>query len=288
MSCSFAFCDLTFEFIFRVYSFSIRVHSRILSLSNMFNLSGKSALVTGASRGIGRGIALSLARQGAEVAINYRSSKEEAEEVQGEIEKIGRRSIIVQADVSQKEAVEKMVAEVKKAFGKIDILVNNAGIAIFKPFDQLTEEDWDKTLAVNLKSQFLCAKAVVPLMKERGSGRIINLASIASGGVGVGFLNLAHYCASKGGVVALTEELAMELSPLGINVNAVAPGIIDTDMTAGFKKDPQIMTALMARILKKRLGRPEDIGAAVAFLSSDEADYITGTVLYVDGGWLAG
>ena len=254
----------------------------------MFNLSGKSALVTGASRGIGRGIALSLARQGAEVAINYRSSKEEAEEVQGEIEKLGRRSIIVQADVSQKEAVEKMVAEVKKAFGKIDILVNNAGIAIFKPFDQLTEEDWDKTLAVNLKSQFLCAKAVAPLMKERGSGRIINLASIASGGVGVGFLNLAHYCASKGGVVALTEELAMELSPLGINVNAVAPGIIDTDMTAGFKKDPQIMTALMARILKKRLGRPEDIGAAVAFLSSDEADYITGTVLYVDGGWLAG
>ena len=288
MSCSFAFCDLTFEFIFRVYSFPIRVHSRILSLSNMFNLSGKSALVTGASRGIGRGIALSLARQGAEVAINYRSSKEEAEEVQGEIEKLGRRSIIVQADVSQKEAVEKMVAEVKKAFGKIDILVNNAGIAIFKPFDQLTEEDWDKTLAVNLKSQFLCAKAVAPLMKERGSGRIINLASIASGGVGVGFLNLAHYCASKGGVVALTEELAMELSPLGINVNAVAPGIIDTEMTAGFKKDSQTMTALMARILKKRLGRPEDIGAAVAFLSSDEADYITGTVLYVDGGWLAG
>jgi len=288
LSCSFEFCDLTFEFIFRVYSFPIRVHSRILSLSNMFNLSGKSALVTGASRGIGRGIALSLARQGAEVAINYRSSKEEAEEVQGEIEKIGRRSIIVQADVSQKEAVEKMVAEVKKAFGKIDILVNNAGIAIFKPFDQLTEEDWDKTLAVNLKSQFLCAKAVAPLMKERGSGRIINLASIASGGVGVGFLNLAHYCASKGGVVALTEELAMEFSPLGINVNAVAPGIIDTDMTAGFKKDPQTMTALMARILKKRLGRPEDIGAAVAFLSSDEADYITGTVLYVDGGWLAG
>lgn len=254
----------------------------------MFDLTGKSALVTGASRGIGRGIALSLARQGAEVAINYRSSKEEAEEVQRGIEKLGRRSIIVQADVSQKEAVEKMIAEVKKTFGKIDILVNNAGIAIFKPFDQLTEEDWDKTLAVNLKSQFLCAKAVAPLMKEKGNGRIINLASIASGGVGVGFLNLAHYCASKGGVVALTEELAMELSPLGINVNAVAPGVIDTDMTAGFKGDPQTMTALMARILKKRLGKPEDVGAAVAFLASDEADYITGTVLYVDGGWLAG
>ena len=128
----------------------------------MFDLTGKSALVTGASRGIGRGIALALARQGAEVAINYRSSEEEAEKVQGEIEKLGRRSIIIQADVSQKEAVEKMVAEVKKAFGKIDILVNNAGMAIFKPFDQLTEEDWDRTLAVNLKSQFLCAKAVAP------------------------------------------------------------------------------------------------------------------------------
>ena len=254
----------------------------------MFDLTGKKALVTGSSRGIGRGIALALARQGADVAINYRSSKEKAEAVVKEIRKMGCNSLSVQADVSQKDQVEKMVAEIVEKFSKIDILVNNAGIVVFKPFDQLTEEDWDKTLAVNLKGQFLCIKAVAPIMEKQKWGRIINIASIASGGVGVGFLNLAHYCASKGGVVALTEELAIELSPKGINVNAVAPGVIDTDMTASFKEDEKTMVGLMARIAKKRLGKPEDIGAAVAFLASNEADYITGATLYVDGGWLAG
>ncbi|PIS15421.1 beta-ketoacyl-ACP reductase [Candidatus Shapirobacteria bacterium CG09_land_8_20_14_0_10_38_17] len=254
----------------------------------MFDLTGKKAIVTGSSRGIGRGIALALARQGTDVIINYRSSQKEAEAVVEEIRKIGRDSLAIQADVSRKSEVEKMVAETVEKFGKIDVLVNNAGIAVFKPFDQLTEEDWDQTLAINLKSQFLCIKAIAPIMEKQKWGRIINIASIASGGVGVGFLNLAHYCASKGGVVALTEELAMELASSGINVNAVAPGVIDTDMTADFKKDPKIIEGLMARILKKRLGRPEDIGAVVAFLASDEADYITGATLYVDGGWLAG
>jgi len=254
----------------------------------VFDLTGKKAIVTGSSRGIGRGIALALARQGTDVIINYRSSQKEAEAVVEEIRKIGRDSLAIQADVSRKSEVEKMVAETVEKFGKIDVLVNNAGIAVFKPFDQLTEEDWDQTLAINLKSQFLCIKAIAPIMEKQKWGRIINIASIASGGVGVGFLNLAHYCASKGGVVALTEELAMELASSGINVNAVAPGVIDTDMTADFKKDPKIIEGLMARILKKRLGRPEDIGAVVAFLASDEADYITGATLYVDGGWLAG
>jgi len=254
----------------------------------VFDLTGKKAIVTGSSRGIGRGIALALARQGTDVIINYRSSQKEAEAVVEEIRKIGRDSLAIQADVSRKSEVEKMVAETVEKFGKIDVLVNNAGIAVFKPFDQLTEEDWDQTLAINLKSQFLCIKAIAPIMEKHKWGRIINIASIASGGVGVGFLNLAHYCASKGGVVALTEELAMELASSGINVNAVAPGVIDTDMTADFKKDPKIIEGLMARILKKRLCRPEDIGAVVAFLASDEADYITGATLYVDGGWLAG
>ena len=254
----------------------------------MFDLTGKKALVTGSSRGIGRGIALGLACQGADVAVNYRSSQEEAKTVVEEIQKMGRDSLMVQADVSQKNQVDQMAEQVIEKFGRLDILVNNAGIAVFRPFDQLTEEDWDKTLAVNLKSQFLCIKAVVPIMEKQKWGRIVNIASIASGGVGVGFLNLAHYCASKGGVVALTEELAMELSPKGINVNAVAPGVIDTDMTADFKKDLKVMEGLMGRILKKRLGKPKDIGAAVAFLASDEADYIAGITLYVDGGWLAG
>ena len=254
----------------------------------MFDLTGKKALVTGSSRGIGRGIALALARQGADVAINYRSSKEKAEAVVEEIREMGCNSLAVQADVSQKDQVEKMVAETVEKFGKIDILVNNAGIAVFKPFDQLTEEDWDETLAVNLKGQFLCMKAVVPIMEKQKWGRIINIASIASGGVGVGFPNLAHYCASKGGVMALTEELALELSPRGINVNAIGPGVIDTDMTASLKEDEKTMAGLMARIAKKRLGKPADIGAAAVFLASEEADYVTGIILYVDGGWLAG
>jgi len=253
----------------------------------MFDLTGKKALVTGASRGIGQGIALALARQGADVAVNYRSSRERAEAVVAEIKKSGRDSFSVQADVSKKEEVERMVKEVAERFGRIDVLVNNAGIAIFKSFDQLEEEDWDQTLAVNLKSQFLCAKAVVPIMEKQGWGRIINIASIASGGVGVGFLNLAHYCASKGGVIALTEELALELSPKGITVNAIGPGVIDTDMTASLKNDPKTLNGLLARIARRRLGKPEDIGAAAAFLASNEADYITGAVLYVDGGWLA-
>jgi len=253
----------------------------------MFNLKGKKALVTGASRGIGRGIALALAKQGAAVAVNYRSSKDKAETVVAAIREMGCDSLAVQADVSQKEEVAVMIEKVMAELGGIDILVNNAGVAIFKSLDQLTEEDWDKTLAVNLKSQFLCTRAVAPIMEKQKWGRIINIASIASGGVGVGFLNLAHYCASKGGVVALTEELALELSPRGINVNAIGPGVIDTDMTAALKGDPKTMIGLMARIPKKRLGKPTDIGAAAAFLASEEADYITGTILYVDGGWLA-
>jgi len=253
----------------------------------MFDLTGKKALVTGASRGIGRGIALALAQQGADVAVNYRSSREQAGVVVAEIKKSGRDSFSVQADVSKKEEVGGMVKEVAEHFGRVDILVNNAGIAIFKSFDQLEEEDWDQTLAVNLKSQFLCAKAVVPIMEKQGWGRIINIASIASGGMGVGFLNLAHYCASKGGVVALTEELALELSPKGITVNAIGPGVIDTEMTTPLKNDPQTLNGLLARIARRRLGKPADIGAAAAFLASEEADYITGAVLYVDGGWLA-
>jgi len=144
----------------------------------MFDLAGKKALVTGSSRGIGRGIALALACQGADVAVNYRSSEDKAREVVEEIQKMGHDALAVQADVSQKDEVEKMVAETVEKFGKIDILVNNAGIAVFKPFDQLTEEDWDKTLAVNLKSQFLCIKAVVPIMEKQKWGRIINIASI--------------------------------------------------------------------------------------------------------------
>lgn len=254
----------------------------------MFELTDKKALITGASRGIGRGIALAFAQQGTDVIVNYHSNQQQAEEVAAEIKKQGRKAFAIQTDVSQKNQVEKMVEKTITEFGRIDILVNNAGIVVFKPFDQMTEEEWDKTLNTNLKGQFLCARAVIPYMEKQGKGRIINIASIASGGVGVGFLNLAHYCASKGGVVALTEELALELSPKGINVNAIAPGAIDTDMTKTIKGNEQALRGVLARIPKGRLGKPEDIAAMAVFLASDEADYCTGGVFYVDGGWLAG
>ena len=253
----------------------------------MFNLTGKTALVTGASRGIGRGIALCLAKQGADVVVNYHSSEEEAQAVVGEIKKLGQKAIAVRADVSKSDQVGAMVQKVVQEFGRLDILVNNAGVLNFKTLDQMTEEDWDWVIDTNLKGQFLCAKAVAPLMEKNGWGRIINIASIASGGVGVGYPALAHYCASKGGVVALTEGLAVELGVKGITVNAIAPGAIETDMAKSITEDEQVKRGLLARLPIKRIGQPEDVGAAAVFLASDEAGYMTGSVVYVDGGWLA-
>lgn len=252
----------------------------------MFELTGKKALVTGASRGIGRGIALTLAKQGADVAVNYRSNAEEAEKVVSEIKAMGRDSFAVQADVSNKASVTKMFEEFKNKWSKLDILVNNAGIVQFAPFEELTEEQWDAVLNTNLKGQFLCGQQAVKLMGQ--GGRIINIASIASGGVGVGFSRTSHYTASKGGVVALTENMALDLASKGINVVAIAPGVIETDMTKDMLVDEKAKMGLLSRIPKGRVGKPEDIGAVAAFLASDEADYITGSVIYVDGGWLAG
>lgn len=252
----------------------------------MFQLTNKKALVTGGSRGIGKGIVLALAGQGADIAINFHSKAEEAEETAREVKKMGREALTIQADVSNSREVVNMFGELKNNWGKLDILVNNAGVLISSPFEQITEQEWSKVIDVNLKGQFLCAKEAVKLMTS--GGRIINIASIASGGVGVGFANIAHYTASKGGVVALTENMALDLGKKGINVNAVAPGAIETDMTKGMLGDEQTRQSFLGRIPKGRIGTPKDVGAAVAFLASDEADYITGAVLYVDGGWLAG
>jgi len=251
----------------------------------MFNLKGKKALVTGASRGIGRGIALALAKAGASVVVNYHSKAEEAEAVVAEVKKLGGDSFSVQADVSNKEQVVKMFAEIKNKFDQLNILVNNAGIVYMNPIDKITEEEWDKVLNINLKGQFFCVQEAIKIMST--GGKIINISSIASGGAGVGFGNIVHYASSKGGVIAMVEDLAIELGPRGININAIGPGVIETDMTTGILADEKMKMGMLARIPKGRFGKIEDIGATAVFLASDEADYITGTVIYVDGGWLS-
>ena len=250
----------------------------------MFSLAGKTALVTGASRGIGRGIALSLAKVGATVAINYRENQPEAMATADEVEKLGVKAIIVKADVSKKDDCIGMFALIKQQFGSLNILVNNAGVVAMGPAENVSEEEWDRVLNTNLKGQFLCIQEAMKIMPA--GGKIVCISSIASGGVGVGFGNIAHYAASKGGVVALVEDLAIELGPKGININAIGPGIIESDMTVGMLSDEKIKAGFLQRIPKGRIGKPEDIGTAVVFLASDEADYVTGVTLYVDGGWL--
>ncbi len=253
----------------------------------MFDLTGKVAIVTGARRGIGRGIALKLAEAGADVTVSD-ISLEDCQKVVEEIEALGQKGLAVKCDVTNRSEVEEMVAQTVEKFGKVDILVNNAGIAGMKPFLELTEEEWDRVLDINLKGQFLCAQAAAKEMVKQKSGRIINLASIAAGQVGVGFAQSAHYCASKGGVTAMTEAMAIEFAPMGINVNALGPGVIETAMTEDFLADEKMKQGMLSRIPKGRFGQPEDVASAAVFLASDEADYITGTVLFVDGGWLAG
>lgn len=251
----------------------------------MFSLKNRNALVTGGSRGIGRGIVLALAEAGANVAINYHSKKEEADKLALEIQALGVRGIAVAGDVSSKDEVASMFGQVKEQFGELNILVNNAGVVSMGTIDKLTEEDWDRVVDTNLKGHFLCIKEALKIMPK--GGKIISISSIASGGVGVGFGNIAHYAASKGGVVGMVEDLAIELGPRGINVNAIGPGVIETDMTQGILSDEKTKAGMLSRIPKGRVGKALDIGYATVFLASDEADYITGVTLYVDGGWLS-
>jgi len=252
----------------------------------MFNLTGKVALVTGASSGIGRASAIALASQGASVAIAARRV-EKLEELKKEIESKGGKALVVPMDVTIKEQVEAGVKKTVETFGRLDILLNNAGVAEFVSFFDMTDDQWDKTLNTNLKAYFHTAQAAGREMAKNKWGRIINIASIASGGVAVGFPQIAQYCASKGGVVGMTEALADELAPMGITVNAIGPGIIETEMTKGITSDPAQSQGMLARIPLKRFGKPEEIAAAVVYLASDEASYTTGATLYIDGGWTA-
>jgi 3-oxoacyl-[acyl-carrier protein] reductase len=247
-------------------------------------LEGRTAIVTGARRSIGRAVALALAKEGANVVVSD-VSQQDCQKVVDQIKDLGRRGLAIKCDVSSRAEVEDMVKRTVAEFGRVDILVNNAGIINFKPFLELTEEEWDRTLNVNLKGQFLCARAVAGEMTKNRWGRIINIASISSGGCGIAFPLIAHYTASKGGVVALTEALALELTPHGINVNAICPGAIDTDMAKGVKEGGQLEQVLL-RIPKGRLGQPDDIANLTVFLASEESDYVTGAAIVIDGGWL--
>ncbi len=229
-----------------------------------------------------------MAQAGADVLVSD-IDLEDCKETCAEIEdKTGQRAVAFKCDVTKKDEVQAMVDKAVEEFGKLDILVNNAGIAPFKKFLALTEEDWDKVLEVNLKGQFLCAQAAGKKMVEVGWGRIINIASIASGQVGVGFPEVSHYTASKGGVTALTETLALELGPHGVRVNAVGPGVIETEMTSDMLSSDEQRENILARTPVGRVGKPEDIGAAAVYLASEEADFVNGVTLFVDGGWLAG
>ncbi len=242
-------------------------------------LTGKVALVTGAGRGIGRGIALKLAEYGADVIVNYNGSEEKAKEVVCEIEKMGRKAIAVQCTVADYEACGKMIDDMIKEFGHIDILVNNAGITRDNLVVKMTETDFDEVIQTNLKGTFNTIKHMYrPFIKQR-SGRIINLSSVS--GI-LGNAGQANYAASKAGVIGLTKSVARELASRNITVNAVAPGYIDTDMTQAMTDSAR--EAVLSQIPLKRAGTPEDIAETVAFLASDKAGYITGQVLSVDGG----
>ncbi|MEW9697757.1 3-oxoacyl-[acyl-carrier-protein] reductase [Paenibacillus sp. SI8] len=242
-------------------------------------LTGKVALVTGASRGIGRAIALHLAESGADVAVNYAGSEQAAQEVVALIEAMGRKAVKLRADVSSFQEAEDLVKQTLDTFGKIDILVNNAGITRDNLIMRMKEEEFDQVIATNLKGVFNCVKAVTrPMMKQR-SGRIINISSV----VGVlGNPGQANYVAAKAGVIGLTKATARELSSRGITVNAVAPGFIETDMTD--KLTPEVREHMLKEIPLERLGQPEEIAKVVRFLASDDAAYMTGQTLHVDGG----
>lgn len=242
-------------------------------------LQGKSALVTGASRGIGRSIALELAKQGANVAVNFAGSEAKAQSVVEEIEHLGVKSFKVQADVANEDQVKAMVKEVANEFGSLDILVNNAGVTRDNLLMRMKETEFDQVINTNLKGVFQCTKAVSRQMMKQKYGRIVNVASI----VGVsGNPGQANYVAAKAGVIGLTKSTAKEFASRNILVNAVAPGFISTDMTDALTDEQR--ESMLALIPLAKLGTPEEVAKVVRFLASDDASYITGQTIHIDGG----
>ena len=245
----------------------------------MSKLAGKTAIITGASRGIGAEIARKFAAEGARVVVNYSGSKEKAEAVVEEIQGNGGEAIAVKANVADAEAVKALVDETMKTFGSVDVLVNNAGITRDNLMMRMKDDEWDDVINTNLKGVFVCTKAVTRQMMKQRSGRIVNIASI----VGVmGNAGQANYVAAKAGVIGLTKTTARELASRGVTANAVAPGFITTDMTDKLSED--IQQSMLGQIPLGRFGKPEEVAKAALFLASDEASYMTGQTLHLDGG----
>jgi len=249
----------------------------------MDRLKNKVAIVTGSGSGIGRAIAQKFAQEGAKVVVADMQERGGHETVKM-ITAAGGEAVFSLCDVSKAEQVQAMVNLALEKFSALDIMVNNAGVALMADLASTTDEIWQKTIDVDLKGVFLGVKFAVPEMEKRGKGKIINTASIA--GL-VGFQGITAYCAAKGGVVNMTKELALDLAPKKINVNAIAPGVIKTAMTSDILKDPKTAEGMLAQTPIGRLGEPEDIAWAAVYLASNESDFVTGHTLVVDGGWIA-
>ena len=245
-------------------------------------LEGKTALVTGSSRGVGRAIALAYAREGANVTVNYTSNKDAADEVVAEIEKMGRNAVPFKADVAIADDAEALVANTIKEFGSLDILVNNAGLSWPAMLLKMSEEQWDQVVDIHLKGAFLCTQFSARHMKEKMGGKIINVTSVA--GL-VGTVGQINYSAAKGGLLSFTKAAARELARYNVCVNVISLGIVDTDMTEKIRTDEKLKEIYMNRILLKRFAEPDDISPAFVFFGSDESSYITGQLLCVDGGY---
>ena len=245
-------------------------------------LAGKVALVTGGSRGIGAAIAVRLAEEGADIVVNHHSHPEEADAVKAEITGLGRRAVVIGADLGAVADVYKLITDGVAALGQIDILVNNAAVQKSAPCWDVTEEAYDLVLNTNLKGPFFATQAFVRhLQGRKASGKIINISSVHED---LPFPRFTAYCISKGGLKMMTRNLSIELAPLGITINNIAPGAIQTPTNAGRLKDPAKLNRLLQNIPLNRMGKPSDVSSAVVFLASSEADYITGTTLVVDGG----